>query len=227
MAVTEKEMSQFAVIGMGRFGLAVTKELFRQGKEVLAIDINPDKVNAVSDFSTHAAVADGSDEQTVRALGIPNYDAVVICMSDMQANIMSTLICKELGVPFIVCRAVSAMHKMVLEKIGANYIVVPEEDMARKVAVQLVSPHLNDMMELSKQFSIAEIESPEIWNNRSLLDINIRKKYGATVLVIKRGADVIVPSDANFTLKIGDNIVIGGSKESIERMIDKLAASGH
>lgn len=225
MAIVKKEMSQFAVIGMGRFGFALTKALYNQGKEVLAIDINPDRVNLVADCSTHAAIADASDENVLRSLGIKNFDAVIICMGgNMQASILTTLICKEIGVPFIVCKATSEKHKTVLQKVGGDYIVVPEEDIAIKVALQLTSPRLNDMMELSKNFSIAEMEIPTSWEGNTLMQLNIRKKYGVIILLIKRGGDVIVTPDANFQLATGDNMILGGSQDKIEKLIDKLAS---
>lgn len=223
MAIANREMTQFAVIGLGKFGSAITRELFEQGKEVLAIDLSEDKVNAVSEFSTHAVVADASDEQALKAIGIRNFDVVIVCMgTNMQASILTTLICKELGAPFIVAKANSKKHKTVLSKIGADVVVEPEEEMAHKIAMQLASPHLNDIMELSKNFTIAEAEVPNRWENRTLIDIDLRRKYGVTLLVIKRAEKVIQsPSGENILLK-GDSILVGGGNVEIKKFIDKL-----
>ena len=164
MAIVNKEMSEFAVIGLGKFGSAISRELHSMGKQVLAIDLNEDKVNAISDYATHAVIADASDEQAMIALGIRNFDAVIVCMgSNMQASILTTLICKEQGAPFIVAKANSRKHKVVLTKIGADLVIEPEEEMAQKMAVQLVTPHLNDLMVLDDYFTIAETEVPEKW----------------------------------------------------------------
>ena len=149
MAIVKKEMSEFAVIGLGKFGSAIARELHEMGKQVLVVDIDEDKVNAVSDYATHAVIADASDEQAIQAIGISNFDAVIICMGkNMQASILTTLICKEQGASFIVAKASGRKHKEVLNKIGADLVVEPEEEMAQKMAVRLVTPHLNDIMVL-------------------------------------------------------------------------------
>lgn len=224
MAIVSKEMSQFAVIGLGKFGSAITRELYMQGKEVLAIDLNEDKVNAVAEFTTHAVIADASDEIAMKAIGVRNFDAVIICMgANMQASILATLICKEQGAPFVVAKANSKKHKVVLTKIGADLVVEPEEEVAHKMAVQLVSPHLNDIMVLDENFTIAEADVPHKWENRTLIDIDMRRKYGVTLLVIKRADKVISsPSGDNF-LRKGDSILVGGDSASVDRFIDKLA----
>lgn len=226
MAIAKKEMTQFAVIGMGRFGSALTKTLYEQGNDVLAIDLNPDVVNSIANYCTHAAVADGSDEQALKALGITNFDAVIICVGgNMQASIMATLACKELGVPFIVCKANNEKHKNVLQKVGADYVVVPEVDMARKVAVKITSPHLNDVMSLTQNFNIAETDISSVWNEHTLMELDFRRKYDVIVLLVKRGETVITSPNGDFKLMAGDSLVVGGSKDSIQKFIEKLANS--
>lgn len=224
MAIVNKEMSEFAVIGLGKFGSAITRELHELGKQVLAIDMNEDRVNAIADFSTHAVIADASDEQAMSAIGIRNFDAVIVCIgSNMQSSILTTLICKEQGAPFIVAKANSKKHKEVLSKIGADLVVEPEEEMAQKMAVQLVTPHLNDIMVLDDYFTIAETEVPLKWADRTLIDIDLRRKYGVTLLLIKSGDKVVSgPSGDNY-LRHGDTIVIGGESEKVEKFIEKLA----
>lgn len=223
MAIVNRGMSQFAVIGLGKFGRAITRELSEQGKEVLAVDLSEEKVNMVGDYATHSVICDASDEQSMKALGLRNFDAVIVCMgSNMQASILATLICKEQGASFVIAKSNGRNHTLVLKKIGADLVVEPEEEMAHKLAVQLVSPHLNDVMEL-KNFTIAEVEVPERWTNRTLVDIDMRRKYGVTLLVIKRGEKVLSsPSGENILYK-GDSILIGGATNDITKFLDKLA----
>lgn len=219
----EKEKSQFAVIGLGKFGAAVARELSQQGKEVLAVDINEEAVKSVHEFTTHGVVCDASDEQALSAIGIKNFDCVLVCMgSNMQASILTTLICKEQGAPYVVAKAVGKKHKQVLTKIGADLVIEPDEEMAHKIAVQLACPHVNDIMELSKNFTIAEAEVPERWEDRTLVDIDLRRRYGVTLLVIKSGEKVTASPSGDSMLRKGDSIVIGGGNGEIKKFIDKL-----
>ncbi len=134
---------QFAVIGIGRFGESLIKELTRMGFEVLAIDIDPEKVNEVAETATHAVEADAVDEQVLRALGIRNFDVVVVAIgNNIQSNILTTILLKEIGVKKVVAKAQNALHGKVLEKIGADLVVYPEQDMAIKVAHSLVSRNI-------------------------------------------------------------------------------------
>ncbi len=222
MAIVKKEMSEFAVIGLGKFGSAIARELHEMDKQVLVVDIDEDRVNAASEFATHAVIADASDEQAIQAIGISNFDAVIICMGkNMQASILTTLICKEQGASFIVAKASGRKHKEVLNKIGADLVVEPEEEMAQKMAVRLVTPHLNDIMFLDNYFTIAEAEVPQKWEDRTLIDI--RRKFGVTLLLIKNGDKVTSSPTGDTYLRKGDTIVIGGDTASVDKFIDKLA----
>lgn len=224
MAIVKKEMSEFAVIGLGKFGSAIARELHEMDKQVLVVDIDEDRVNAASEYATHAVIADASDEQAIEAIGISNFDAVIICMGkNMQASILTTLICKEQGASFIVAKASGRKHKEVLKKIGADLVVEPEEEMAQKMAVRLVTPHLNDIMVLDNYFTIAEAEVPQKWEDRTLIDIDMRRKFGVTLLLIKNGGKVTSSPSGDTILRKGDTIVIGGDTASVDKFIDKLA----
>lgn len=224
MSIVKKEMSEFAVIGLGKFGSAIARELHNMDKQVLVVDIDEDRVNAVAEYATHAVIADASDEQAIQAIGISNFDAVIICMGkNMQASILTTLICKEQGASFIVAKANGRKHKEVLNKIGADLVIEPEEEMAQKMAVQLVTPHLNDIMVLDNYFTIAEAEVPQKWEDRTLVDIDMRRKFGVTLLVIKNGGKIISSPSGDTYLRKGDTIIIGGDNASVDKFIDKLA----
>lgn len=224
MIKSKKERHQFAVIGMGRFGSALTKALFEAGMDVLAIDKNPQKANAIAEYSTHSAIGDASDEAVMQKLGIQNFDAVIICMgSNIQSSILATLNAKELGVPYIAAKASDLKHRTVLEKMGADYVVVPEMDMAKKLAGQLINPYLNDVIELSKDYQIVEIAIPEVWAGQSLIELDLRRKFGVSILMIKHGEGMFANPIAETQLSVGDVAIIGGHDDDVARLMTKIA----
>ena len=213
---------QFIVIGLGRFGTSVAETLYALGNDVLAVDIDEERVQNIADRVTHAVQVDASDESSLRALGIGNFDVAIISIgSDIQANILSTLLVKEMNVKHIITKANNAMHAKVLYKIGANRVIFPERDMGIRVAHNLCSSSILDYIELSPDFSIAEIVTPNDWVGSSLKDLNLRVRYGINVVAIKRDNDINVSPAADEIIMEGDIIVaIGGTTElnSIERL---------
>ncbi|MDD7092267.1 MAG: TrkA family potassium uptake protein [Eubacteriales bacterium] len=208
---------QFAIIGLGRFGSTVAKTLFEKGEEVLAIDIKEDAVTAAQDYCTHAVVADVTDERAFRALGIENFDVVIIAIaSDLEASVLCTLTCKEIGVKKVIAKAENLKHKMVLERVGADEVVIPEMEMGEKMGARLANPLLHDIMTISSKYSIIEIELPESWEGSSLVALDIRKKYDVNVLAVERGTDVLVNFAADEPLLKGDTLLVGGSKEMLD-----------
>lgn len=207
---------QFAVIGLGRFGTNIAKILNEMGYDVLAIDKNMSRVQDFSDEVTHVVQADTTDEEALRSLGILNFDVVIVAIGeDIEANIMTTLQLKEIGVPYIVAIARSVLQVKVLEKIGADRVVAPERDMARRVAYNLASTSIMDYIELSPQFSIVEISVPKALINKSLRESNIRAKFGLNVVAIKRGEDLIISPMPTEIFQANDIAVVVGSNESI------------
>lgn len=213
---------QFIVIGLGRFGTSVAETLYALGNDVLAVDIDEERVQSIADRVTHAVQVDANDEASLRALGIGNFDVAIISIgSDIQANILSTLLVKEMNVKHIITKANNAMHAKVLYKIGANRVIFPERDMGIRVAHNLCSSSILDYIELSPDFSIAEIVTPKDWVGSSLKDLNLRVRYGINVVAIKRDNDINVSPAADEVITDGDIIVaIGGTAElnSIERL---------
>lgn len=213
---------QFIVIGLGRFGTSVAETLYALGNDVLAVDMDEERVQNIADRVTHAVQVDANDEASLRALGIGNFDVAIISIgSDIQANILSTLLVKEMNVKHIITKANNAMHAKVLYKIGANRVIFPERDMGIRVAHNLCSSSILDYIELSPDFSIAEIVTPKDWVGSSLKELNLRVKYGINVVAIKRDNDINVSPAADEVIMEGDIIVaIGGTTElnSIERL---------
>lgn len=214
---------QFMVIGLGRFGTSVAETLYGLGNDVLAVDSDEEIVQNISERVTHAVQLDANDENSLRALGISNFDVAIISIgSDIQASILATLLVKEMGVKHIITKANDALHAKVLYKIGANRVIFPERDMGVRVAHNLCSSNILDYIELSPDFSIAEIAAPSDWENRSLIELNLRATYGINVVAIKRSNEIDVSPSPDEVVLSGDIIVaIGGTQElnNIETLV--------
>ncbi|APC41726.1 potassium channel family protein [Clostridium estertheticum] len=210
---------QFIVIGLGRFGTAVAETLYALGNDVLAVDSDEEVVQNISDSVTHSVQVDANDENSLRALGIRNFDCAVIGIGDnIQSSILATVLAKELGVKYVITKATNALHAKVLYKIGADRVVFPERDMGERVAHNLVSSNILDYIELSPDYSIAEVVSPIEWHNKTLRELNIRAKYGINVMAIKRNNDVDVSLSADNIIEPGDIIVAIGSIEELNAL---------
>jgi trk system potassium uptake protein TrkA len=208
---------QFAVIGLGRFGSSVAKTLSKLNFEVLAIDDREDRIQEMSAIVTHAVQADSTDEEALRAMGIRNFDVVVVAIGeDIQASILTTLILKEIGIPTIVVKAVNELHGKVLKKIGADKVMYPERDMGQRVAHHLISSNILDHIELSADYSIVEISVSNQMVGKSLRQLDIRAKYGCNVIAIKQQEKLIIPPSGDDPLKPEDVLVIVGNNENLQ-----------
>ncbi|MDT3427946.1 trk system potassium uptake protein TrkA [Paenibacillus forsythiae] len=210
---------QFAIIGMGRFGSSVAKALSGMGYDVLAIDSDEQRVQEISAIVTHAVSADSTDEEALRALGIRNFDVVVVAIGeDIQSSILTTLILKDLGVPAILVKAKSELHGKVLGKIGADKVIYPEMDMGMRVAHHLASPNILDYIELSPDYSILDMKVPEAMVGRSLKELNIRAKFSCNVIAIRHGDEMNITPNADERLTSSDVLVIVGHKDNLTRL---------
>ncbi|GMX61439.1 MULTISPECIES: potassium channel family protein [Paenibacillus] len=209
--------SQYAVIGLGRFGSSLAKELIKLGYEVLGIDKDEEAVEEMSDELTHVVVADATDEDVIRSLGIRNFDCVVVSIGDdIQASILTAILLKDSGVGMVVAKALSELHGKVLQKIGVDRVIYPERDMGIRVAHQLVSPNLLDYIELSKDYTIAELAVPRSLNGRSLKELDPRARYGCSVVAINKKNGVIIAPTAEDMVEERDVMVVIGTNEQIE-----------
>lgn len=216
-------MKQFVVIGLGRFGSSVARTLYKLGYDVLGIDINEEIVQSLADSITHAVQADATDENTLKALGIRNFDVGIVSIGDdIQASILVTLILKDMGLKYVIAKAQNDLHGKVLYKIGADRVVFPERDMGVRVAHNLVASNILDYIELSPDFSIVELEAFPDWYDKTLGELKMRKNYGLNVMAIKRNEDVIVSPGADDFIKKGDILVVVGQNKDIEKL-EKLA----
>lgn len=210
---------QFVVIGLGRFGSSVARTLAQKGCNVLAVDTDEEKVQALSTEVTHAIQADGTDEETMRALGIRNFDVAIISIgADIQASILATLVAKELGAKHVVVKAVSDLHGKVLSKIGADQIVYPERDMGVRVANSLVSTNVLDYIEISPDYTIAEVIAGNKLIGHTLNELQFRDRYGVTVIAIKNDEYINIAPKGSDVIKNGDILVVLGDNEHLERL---------
>ena len=210
------------MIGCGRFGYSGEKTLYSLGHDVLAIDQDEEKIQSISDQVTHAVEADANDENVLRSLGIRNFDVAVVSIgSDIQSSIMATLICKELGVKYVLCKAKNELQAKVLYKIGADRVVFPERDMGIRVAHNLVSQNVLEYIELDPHYSIAEIVTPSKWIGKTIGELDLRANYGINVMAVKHGMEINISPDALDTLKPGDILVVIGKNEQINKVEER------
>ncbi|HWJ78847.1 MAG TPA: TrkA family potassium uptake protein [Niallia sp.] len=218
-----KVSKAFAVIGLGRFGGSICKELTELGMEVMVIDKSEEKVNEFANLVSHAVVGDSVDETVLKSLGIRNFDHVIVAIGDdIQASILTTLMLKELGVSHITVKAQNDYHEKVLKKIGADAIVHPERDMGKRIAHNIVSNNVLDYLELSDQHSIVEIKASKKLDGKTILDLDIRVRYGITIVAIKRGQDIIVSPQATEQINTNDILIVIGADSDINRFEKKV-----
>lgn len=216
---------QFAVIGLGRFGSSLAKELVALGYEVLGIDKKDEIAEEMSEHLTHTVVADTTDEEVLRSIGIRNFDCVVVAIGDdIQGSILTIILLKDLGVKMVVAKALSVLHGKVLNKMGVDRVIYPERDMGIRVAHQLVSPNLLDYIELSKNYTIAEISATGKLSGRSLKDLDTRARFGCSIVAINKKDDIIIAPTAEAVVEEGDRLVVIGKNEQIENFENAVNA---
>lgn len=214
---------QFVVIGLGRFGSSIALELMALNYEVLGIDRNEEIVSDMSELLTYAVVADASDEEVLKSLGVRNFDCGIVAIGeDIQTSILAAILLKDLGVSTVVAKAISVLHGRALEKLGVDRVVYPERDMGIRVAHQLVTPNLLDYIELSKDYSIVEMNVPLCLDGKTLTEINIRTRFGCSIVALHRSTGIIVAPTAMDQVRTGDIMVIIGSNENIDKFENEV-----
>lgn len=209
---------QFAVIGLGRFGGSICRELSMEGMEVLAIDSSEERVNAFKHIASEAIVADSTDEDTLKEIGISNFDHVIVAIGEnIQASILTTVILADLGIKHITVKAQNDHHEKILNKIGAHRVVHPERDMGKRLAHSLLSNNILDYLYLSDEHSIIEVKLPEKMIGKSLAELQIRQRFGCNVIAINRNHILNVSPDANEKFRKDDILVIIGADTDLAR----------
>ncbi len=209
---------QYVVIGLGQFGTAVAETLLSMGYEVLGIDNNAEIVQNLSTKLTHVVQLDAGDPSALQRMGLVNYDVVFVTLRDLQASIICALNLKEMGCKYLVVKANSANHAKILEKIGVEKVVLPERDMGVRIAHNVASSSLLDYIDMSPEYSIAEIVAPEQFFGKRLRDLDLRNKYNLNIIAIHHEKTINVTPSADDRIWSGDVIVVVGSKKDIAKL---------
>lgn len=210
---------QFVVIGLGRFGESIAKTLYDIGNDVLVIDKNEEIIEDIADSVTHAVTMDATDENALKTLGLSNFDVAIVTIGDdLQSSILVTLLVKELGIKYIVAKARDDLHAKVLGKIGADKIILPEKDMGVRVAYNLLSSTVLDYIELSPDYSVMEFQVLDEWNNKTLQELNLRKKFDINVMAIKKGNAINLSPKAEDIISKKDILVVMGAGGSLRKL---------
>lgn len=212
-------MKSYVVIGLGRFGSQCARQLCALGEEVLAIDTNQELVQQISGEVTSAVVADAKDADVLRALGAHECDCAVVAIgNDLAASVLAAMNLKELGVPKIICKAYDEVHRRVLEKLGADKVVIPEKEAADKLARTLTSHSVLDYIELSNDHGIVEMPAPKSWVGKSLKQLDIRARLGVNIIAIERNDKISVSPRAEYEIAKNDILVVLGDYDSLTLM---------
>ena len=210
-------MKSYIVIGLGLFGAEAARKLCEQGCEVLAMDVRSDLVQQVAGDVTHAVVGDGQDKGVLKALGAGDFDCAIIAIGDdLAASVLTTMNLKELGVPYVVCKAHDETHRRVLEKLGVDRVVIPECEFAGKLARSLSSHNVLDYIELSEDYGILEVPAPKSWIGKTLKELNVRAKLGVNIMAVGSNNVTNVSPAADYMILSGDVMVVLGDNRALE-----------
>ena len=204
-----KNKKTYAVFGLGRYGTAVARELVDNGIEVIAVDINQTLVNDAAAYLPVCKCADVTDGEVISRLGIGNIDTVIICMAEnLEASVMAVTLCKEAGVSTVIAKCGSEMHQKILMRVGADQVVFPEKESGIRLAKNLLSSGFIDMISLSKDVSMVEIDVRDEWCGKNLIELNLRKKYGFNIVAIKKGEKVNVNINPEMVLDSETTLIV-------------------
>ena len=210
-------MKSYVVIGLGLFGQALARQLCMLGAEVLAVDVRSDLVQQVANDVTHAVVGDAQDKEVLRALGVRDMDCAIVSIGDdLAASVLITMNLMELEVPYIVCKAHDETHRRVLEKLGANRVVIPEQENAQRLGRSLHSHNVLEYIELSEDYGILEIPAPRSWIGKTLKELNVRAKLGVNIIAVESSEKTNVSPSADYQIQEKDIMVVLGDNYSLE-----------
>ena len=209
----------YAVFGLGRYGMAIAKELVDNGAEVIAVDEDQGLVNEAAVFLPVCKCADVTDAEVIDRLGIAEIDTVIICMaSNLEASVMAVTLCKEAGVKTVIAKCATEMHQKILLRVGADQVVFPENESGIRLAKNLLSSGFIDMISLSKDVSLIEIDIKPEWVGKNLIELNLRKKYGFNIVAVKSGEQVNVSINPEEPLSEDMTLIVIVNTEKIEKL---------
>ena len=212
-------MNSYILIGLGRFGAEMAAKLYECGEEVLAIDTNENIVDKIADRVTKAVAADARDLDVLQKLGAENYDRAIVAVgSDLVASAMITMNLKTLNVPYIMCKAHDDTYREILERLGADRVIMPEREVADKLALGLTHAGVMEYIELSEEYGIVEMEPIPEWIGKTIRGLEFRSRYGVNVIAMRKGDSIKIPPDINTPIVEDDMMVILGSYEMLGKL---------
>jgi trk system potassium uptake protein TrkA len=210
---------QVAVLGLGRFGQAVARELTRLGHDVLAADRSEKVIQDLADEVTHAVQADITDGEVLKDLGLAEFDTAIVAVStSIETSILATVNLKRLGVRRIIAKAASDLHGSILEQVGANRVVYPEREAGLRVAHSFAALGVSDYLDVAPGYGLAQVTVPRALAGRTLADLDLRRAYGVTPLALRREAAVTLNPHPSEVLQLGDELIVAGLDEDLERL---------
>ncbi len=213
----------FAVMGLGKFGRSIVMEMMRAGADVLAIDMDEEKVKRVAEYVTCAVQADVRDPEAMNALGISNMDGVVVGMtSNLDAAIMATIYAKEAGVPYILVKAQDEIHEKILKKVGADKVIIPERESGIRVARNMVSGSFIDFIELSDRVKMIELKIKPEWIGHTLRELNLRKKHALNVIAVRQDGELMVNQDPDQPLDKDVTLLVTIDKKDMPKLLETM-----
>ena len=210
---------EFVVFGLGRFGASVAKALADNGCQVMAVDSEQSKVEAIADAVTYAVCTDVTDAEAIQSLGISNFDGAIVAIGEnLEASVMVTILAKEMGIPYILAKAQTNLQAKVLKKVGADMIVFPEQETGIRIAHNLVHGNFFDAIELSTQYSMMDFAVPEDWIGKSLRELNVRATKKINIIGIKRAGTLEITPEPDAPLLADDVLIIIGKNQALSKL---------
>jgi len=214
-----RKKKEYVVFGLGRFGATVAKTLADNGCQVMAVDSDPAKVEQVANDVTYAVCTDVTDADAIRSLGISNFDGAIVAIGgSLEAGVMVTILTKEMGIPYVLCKALTELQARVLKKVGADMIVFPEQESGIRIANNLVEGNLFDAVNLSTKHSMMELTLPEEWIGKSLRELNLRASKKINVIGIKRDGNLEITPDPDTPLQAEEILVVIGKNAALAKL---------
>ena len=213
----KEKVKQYLVFGLGRFGESLAKSLYKMGHEVLAVDEDAELVDGIAPYVTQAIQIDATDEGALQSLGVRNFDAAIVSIGqNMRDSILVCVLLKELGVPYLIAKATDELHAKVLRKVGVDRVVFPERDMGMRLAKSLLTPNVLELIDLSDDYQLVEIILPMKWSGSTIIGVDVRRKYGISILAIHRNGQFVVSPMPDMVFETGDILLVLGKKDDIE-----------
>ena len=209
----------YAVFGLGRYGIAVARELVDNGKEVIAVDCDQRLVNNAAAYLPVCKCGDITDAEVISRLGIGSIDTVIVCMaSNLEASVMAVTLCKEAGVPMVIAKCANEMQQKILLRVGADKVVFPENESGIRLAKNLLSSGCVDMVSLAKNVAMIELDVKPEWAGKNLIELNLRKKYSINVVAVRQGEMVSVDIDPHAALEETDKLIVIANTEKLAKL---------